>query len=533
MKNRIYTIAVLDDKEYDSLHKQFPQIKEGDLKDSLGFADQDKGECYVRRTNVAEIDAATMQHELQELLSKNSSHEDEVGIRWKKGGAARSIVPGILGLLAAPFTGGASLIPALLGAASSIGMNQYAQSRHPEQLGKPGQIGSIALQGLGGAASGLGGAGVSGAIAGGIKGGAAAAPGFMSKAGGILGGVGKGAMAGAKEFAPTPAVPGAITAPALKAPGLDLTTPSFSAGGPASILARGGMSATSTPMAAASPAALPGILGNLGNVTSAVNSFSPAVNPAAATLPSVTPPNILGGGGGAPTPPKPSFMDKVGEFATQPSNLLGAGSLAASMAPQTPQFEMPSSVGDIRSKLLSPEGGLTPLGQQAQLELGNILKSQPQELYPTANDAYYNAALRRTRENYAIAEQQMDAAYNNAGMLNSGEHLAQKAKMKEELARTESALASETEQRRFELARTAKYQAIQEALKVDKDTMDDLVGLTSLDVQTAAMMYGAKVEDVKSIRDALGTSGKELLLRGTTPPGYQQGLGSVNISLGK
>ena len=27
MKNRIYTIAVLDDKEYDSLHKQFPQIK--------------------------------------------------------------------------------------------------------------------------------------------------------------------------------------------------------------------------------------------------------------------------------------------------------------------------------------------------------------------------------------------------------------------------------------------------------------------------------------------------------------------------
>ena len=243
-----YTVQILNDKEFNSLPYK-------GISDSLGIADHKKGLAFVRDTGVKEFNLATLSHEIDHLVSKNTNHTDEYGIAHKKGGAARSIVPILLGALAAPFTGGASLIPALLGAASSVGMNQYAQARHPDELGKPGQIGSIALQGLGGAASGLGGAGVSGAIAGGIKGGTAAAPGFMSKAGGILGGVGKGAMAGAKEFAPTPAVPGAITAPALKAPGLDLTTPSFSASGPASILARGGMSAASTPMAAASPAA--------------------------------------------------------------------------------------------------------------------------------------------------------------------------------------------------------------------------------------------------------------------------------------
>ena len=70
------------------------------------------------------------------------------------------------------------------------------------------------------------------------------------------------------------------------------------------------------------------------------------------------------------------------------------------------------------------------------------------------------------------------------------------------------------EQRRFELARTAKYTAIQDSLGVDRDVMDDLIGLSGLDVQTAAMMYGAQAADVTAIREALGTLGAELLIRG-------------------
>ena len=214
----------------------------------------------------------------------------------------------------------------------------------------------------------------------------------------------------------------------------------------------------------------------------------------------------------------------------QPASILGATSLAASTIPKTPQFQMPSSVGALQEKLLS-EGALTDIGKQAQLELGNILKTPAEELYPTANDAYYQAALRRTRENYAEAQKQLDAAYNLAGMYGSGEHLAEKAKLQEELARTESGLAAQTEQRRFELARTAKYQAVQDALGVDRQTMDDLVGLSGLDVQTAAMMYGADVADVQSIREALGTVGAELLVRGIAP--NQFGTGGLNINIGQ
>lgn len=508
-----YTVQILNDKEFDSLPYK-------GISDSLGIADKAKGLAFVRDTGVKEFNLATLSHEIDHLVSKNTNHTDEYGIAHKKGGAARFIVPALLALV--PGVG------PVLAAAANVGMNQAAQKRHPEELGKP-SIGSA----VGQAATGyFGGKALAGGVSGGITGGTAAGEGFLSKGAGILGGVGKGAMtgsAGLKLQGATPAVPGAITAPALKAPGLDLTTPSFSASGPASILARGGMPAASTPMAAASPAALPGILGNLGNATSAVNSFSPAVNPAAATLPSVTPPNILGGGGGAPTPPKPSFMDKVGQFASQPTNLLGAGALASSMAPQTPQFEMPPIVSDLRSKLMAGEA-LSPLGQQARSSLSEIMSAKPTELFAPAKDEYYQAVLRRTRTAYQEAQKNLDAAYNQAGVYGSGEHLAAKDKLNQQLTNAETDLFAQTEQRNFELARSQQYQAIQDSLGVDKDQMDDLVGLTGLDVQTAAMVYGAKVEDVKQIRDSLGTLGMELLMRGK---GGTQSASGLTINMGK
>ena len=230
----------------------------------------------------------------------------------------------------------------------------------------------------------------------------------------------------------------------------------------------------------------------------------------------------------SPVTPKPTFMEGLKTMATKPETILGAGSLLASMAPKTPQFQMPSSVAELQSKLMSGQA-LSPLGQQARTELSRIMTATPTELFPTATDEYYNAALRRTRESYAEAGKQLDAAYNVAGVYGSGEHLAEKAKLQENLARTESALAAETEQRRFELAKTQQYQALQDSLGVDKDTMDDLVGLTGLSVQTAAIMYGAQTADVQAIREALGTLGVEMILKG-------QGItkqGGVTINLAK
>lgn len=97
----------------------------------------------------------------------------------KKGGVARFIVPAVL-----------SLIPAVgpvLAAASNVGMDQYAKSNHPEQLGQPGNILDIATS----AATGYLGAK---AFQGGIQGFNSAAPG--ASLGDKFIAAGKGALSG-------------------------------------------------------------------------------------------------------------------------------------------------------------------------------------------------------------------------------------------------------------------------------------------------------------------------------------------------
>ena len=107
--------------------------------------------------------------------------------------------------------------------------------------------------------------------------------------------------------------------------------------------------------------------------------------------------------------------------------------------------------------------------------------------------------------------------------------MAEKAKLKEQLARTESGLFAQVEQQRFEFGSNQKYQAIQDSLGVDKNTMDDIVGLTGFDAEMAAQIYGARVADINAIRQALGTFGMEMILRGQ---GMQGGQGQgINITL--
>ena len=543
---KTFTVQVLTDKEFDSLPYK-------GIHDSMGIADPHKDMAFIRQSGVKEIDIGTLAHEVNHLIEKNGEHADEYGIMHKKGGVLRNIIPTLIGAVAAPFTGGASLaIPALLGAASSIGMNQYAQSKHPEQLGEPGTLGGILTQGITGAMSGYGG----GSLAkGGIAGYSNAAKEedatFMSKAGGAL----KGAFVGT---APTAAGTGSagllgsggklLGSGSLAPTGFQQGTTALSS----SVLPAGEAAARAASVGNAIELANPamsllgGGIGNVAglNITPAMSmagggvgnaagqalptlSLSGMANPASFSGIAAPSSNLLGGGTAQAVQPAAKEAAKAFSFKDliTPNNVIGAGSLMGAAGASSPEFQMPDSVEQLRQKIQEGQG-LSPLGQQAQSELQNILKSSPQELYPTANNEYYNAALRRTRESYAEAEKQLDAAYNNAGMYGSGEHMAQKTKLKEELARTESGLYAQTEQRNFELARTEKYQAVQDALAVDKNTMDDLVGLTGLDVQTAAMLYGARVADVQAIREALGTVGMELLLKGNK--GSVQSGGSIN-----
>ncbi len=508
-----YKMFFLDNDDFDNLYKDLPYMTKDKLKDSMGFANPKTGEAYVRKTGVAELDDITIEHEFQELLAKTSPDEID-GIRYKKV-FKEIIAPYVLPIVGAALGGpliGGLLKGAGLGATMASTIGSAIGGAGASAIGQAGTTGKV--EALPTILSGVGG---------GIYG-AGAAPGIAASAakeGGLLGQT----LTGFKSAIGMP-----ITSAAA--------TPAAAAGTSGAIGTTLPSGAQITPFfpgqTAAQVAANPiygtgsSILGSA--LGTGIGSTLAPVTPTISTTPSVA-------GQVAPTIAPTTTTAVATPFNLKslatPQNILGAGSLLASTGVKQPEFKMPESVEAIRSKLLQTgaEGGLTEVGQQARLELGNIMKATPTELYPTATDEYYNAALRRTRESYAQAQKQLDAAYNVAGVYGSGEHLAEKAKLQENLARTESALAAETEQRRFELARNAQYQAIQTSLGVDKDVMDDLVGLTGLDVQTAAMMYGAQTADVQSIREALGTLGVELLVRGTTGKGMQTG--GININLGR
>ena len=49
--------------------------------------------------------------------------------------------------------------------------------------------------------------------------------------------------------------------------------------------------------------------------------------------------------------------------------------------------------------------------------------------------------------------------------------------------------------------------ALSQSSRIDQNILNDLAGLTGLDVQAASLHYGADVEKVNQLRKALGTAG--------------------------
>ena len=78
----MYEIKVLSNEEFDSLPME--ETRGSDISDSLGFANRDTGRAYVRQTGIHDLNKYLISHELEELESDHSTHEDENGIRHKR-----------------------------------------------------------------------------------------------------------------------------------------------------------------------------------------------------------------------------------------------------------------------------------------------------------------------------------------------------------------------------------------------------------------------------------------------------------------
>lgn len=163
--------------------KEFNKLPYDDVDISFGLADRKKGKVFVKKSGIPALDLLNIGHEIHEMVSKISPHEEN-GIRYKKGGAARSVLPLVLGSIIGIFN---PILGAVVGGLMGGGMGAYAGSRHPDQLGGAGRAGL-----LGGITGALGAYGGGQLLSGGIAGGTAASPGFLSKAAGI----GQGALFG-------------------------------------------------------------------------------------------------------------------------------------------------------------------------------------------------------------------------------------------------------------------------------------------------------------------------------------------------
>ena len=99
----MYEMKVLDNQDFDNL--PITETRGSDISDSLGFANKHTGRAYIRHTGIHDLDKYLINHELEELQADESTHEDENGIRHKKGPkffkdiigpALMSVIPSLL-----------------------------------------------------------------------------------------------------------------------------------------------------------------------------------------------------------------------------------------------------------------------------------------------------------------------------------------------------------------------------------------------------------------------------------------------------
>lgn len=527
LKKQKYSIFVVDDKDWMDLNKDMKYMTPEKLKGALGFANPETMEAYVRKTGVAEIDDITMEHELEELLATVSPHEVD-GIRYKflddvsKAINKAIIQPinsvlspvldpvlkatGISGVGVSGGTNGTQVSLGGTGVPSDIGYNTYkapvdtarGAGNIDELLGKTSVTSTTPLTTAFNQSQ---------------------AQQFGSPV--TLGGQTSAVSSSGGSLTSTPLASGFnfSTLPSLNLLGntstksATTTTPANTTPKPVNTLVDLGVQEKAPALGGLT---LPNGGMTPGQITP--GSISPVPN-----INVIQPGSLVGNGN--KTEPAQTWGSKLGKatekFLTNPQNLLGLGSALLSTMQKTPTYQEPASVEQIRSQLLSGTSP-TQLGTLAKGELSKILSSSATDLYPVQSDAYYQAALRRTQDSYAEAKKNLDAQYNQAGVYGSGEHLAAVDKLNQQLTNAEADLYAQTEATNRQLAMTAKQQAIQDSLGVDKATMDDLVGLTGLDVNVAAQKYGADVADVIAIRNALAGAGTELIKSGMQQGSTQQ-----------
>jgi hypothetical protein len=485
----MFVLKVLEDKEFDKL--PFKHVKE-----SLGCADPKTKTAYVRNTHWGEaskaINLLTIQHEIEELVAKTSPHEED-GIRYKKGGVLRNILPFALGLIPG--------IGPILGAAANIGMNQYAQSNHPEQLGAPGNIMSIIGQG----ASGYFGAKAVGGASAGLFAPQTAQTSMGTvlvkpTIGAALSNAASGA-AGALGFGG--GVPSATTA--TMQPSGFIGTAAGTAGASAGTLA--GMSAATGSIAPTVSSSVPsattllsqaagmgGVAG--GSTVSSPNSAVAGSNDALAKI-------IKGTSGGAGSITPKNILSGL----DNPMTKLGLGAMGLSAMP----LSAPSiQYGDIVSKWLTADT-VTKAGEVAK---GIADTNYTGEWQPDKETLAYTEVMGKSIEKaYTARKEQLDNmnAAVNPNWARSGERLEMYRKMDADMQSEVDTMKSQWLLSSKQTYATQQYNYVMQNLSADEATKRDLL---YADLAEVTAKYNMQQEDILNFRKIAADAGMYAVQQG-------------------
>src|SRR3990167_138691 len=151
-----FTIKYLADREFEALARINPRYAK--TKGDLGFADMVTNRIFVRNTGIKPLDMFVTNHEIEEILAKNSEHEDEFKIRHKKGKDIfiKYVAPVFAGLLTCGLGTAAGLginMARAVGAAAgglTGGINKYQEDPKSAPLGAlSGALGGFAGANMG------------------------------------------------------------------------------------------------------------------------------------------------------------------------------------------------------------------------------------------------------------------------------------------------------------------------------------------------------------------------------------------------
>ena len=185
---------------------------------------------------------------------------------------------------------------------------------------------------------------------------------------------------------------------------------------------------------------------------------------------------------------------------------IGIASFLGSAMIKTPEYEGPAVSYDEISKLAA-RGPMPPSGRLVAAEVQKVLGAPYGQAYAAIAEPYARQAQALLSKNYTEQNRLLDQQYESAGMLNSGQHQA---------ARQRLAQQASTEVQNIH-ADVAVKLAAQEGdlraafagigLQLEQSTMQDILGITGMEANQAAVMYGAKVEDIASLRGLFASAG--------------------------